>query len=130
MYELPAFVHFILNEFEIPEGLRSSRFGIAHYHHPEIFGVINAMTPQERLLELIEATLFQSQSIDEWEGTALDLERKLKDKESPICEQARDLIRSANTCGNYLGKLKLKYPNRFKYQRTAKKRIWTILRVN
>ena len=124
--ELPAFVHYILCEFEIPDAIRSSRFGIVHYHHPEILGVINAMAPQERLLELIDVALFQSESRDRWEGTALDLERKLKDKESPVCEQARDLIRSPNALGNYLGKLKIKYPNRFKYKHTTNKRIWKI----
>ena len=54
--ELPGFIHFLQN-WEIPEELTDSRFGICAYHHPDIVKVVEEMSPERRLLELIEATV-------------------------------------------------------------------------
>lgn len=127
MSELPALVHYVLHEWEIPEGMHSRRFGVAHYHHPEILGVIDALTGQERLLELIDTEIFHGGTgRRKWIGTALELEKELKHKDSAVCDQARELLSSGNVCGSYLGKLARKYPRRVKQRRTAKERAWVI----
>ena len=75
MAELPAFLHF-LTEWEIPEHLRSERFGIAHYHDPDILREIDALAPEFKLLSLIDTAIFLDGS-NEWTGTSEELERML-----------------------------------------------------
>jgi hypothetical protein len=55
--ELPAFLWF-LERWEIPPELKSERYGITHYHHPELLEAIDRLAPQTRLLWLIDAELF------------------------------------------------------------------------
>ena len=43
--ELPAFVHF-LTTWTIPPELRSSRFGVRHYHHPDLVEAIHSLAPE------------------------------------------------------------------------------------
>jgi hypothetical protein len=74
--ELPAFLNFLL-EWEIPSKLTSERFGIRHFHQPEILQAIDKLAPEYRLLRLIEEELFQSDAADTWEGSAEQLERRL-----------------------------------------------------
>jgi hypothetical protein len=38
--QLPAFIHFILNDFEIPDKWKAPRFGINQYHNKEILGMV------------------------------------------------------------------------------------------
>jgi hypothetical protein len=63
--ELPAFVHF-LTTWEIPPALVSSRFGVAHFHHPELVEAINSLAPEQKLLNLLEVELFPTPAFDAW----------------------------------------------------------------
>ena len=74
--ELPAFLDFLL-QWEIPRELISERFGITHFHHPDILQAINNLAPEYRLLRLIEDELFLPGETDAWEGSAEQLERRL-----------------------------------------------------
>ena len=38
--ELPAFVAYLLDEFEIPEEMKDSRFGVATWHNPELLEIL------------------------------------------------------------------------------------------
>ena len=51
--ELPAFISY-LSSFSIPADLRSDRFGVKHFHHPEILGKLSELEPARQLLELID----------------------------------------------------------------------------
>ncbi len=111
--ELPAFAAF-LAEWKIPENLRSPRFGITHFHHPTFVEVLRSSTPEQRLLELIDAAnIFEvrtglatsSREIAVWEGTALRLEQTLTRESSPVKAQAAKLLTNLNRCGTYLGRL-------------------------
>jgi hypothetical protein len=52
--ELPAFVHFLLHEFEIPTEIRSARFGVRHFHHPHIVAALEDFAPESRAMEMID----------------------------------------------------------------------------
>ena len=51
--QLPGYLDYLLNEFVIPSELQDQRFGIKHYHDPEILASINEMSPEEQLLEIL-----------------------------------------------------------------------------
>jgi hypothetical protein len=52
--ELPAYVHYLLNEHKIRGDLRDDRFGIKAYHHPVVLEALSATTPQTQLLQEID----------------------------------------------------------------------------
>jgi len=47
--ELPAFIEF-LNSWKIPEALISERFGVSHFHHPELIAALSELAPFMQLL--------------------------------------------------------------------------------
>jgi hypothetical protein len=123
--ELPAFLDFLL-QWEIPSKLVSDRFGIKHFHHPEILRAIDNLAPESRLLRLIEDEIFGSDAADVWKGSAEQLERRLCAEESRCRNEARKLFTFNTACGVYLARLHKKDPRRFEYDRHADRRIWTI----
>jgi hypothetical protein len=123
--ELPAFLHF-LTQWEIPLGLVSERFGITHFHHPEILEAIDSLAPEFRLLRLIDEVLFECVAAGEWEGTAEHLERQLCADASKCRNEARKLFTFNTACGVYLSRLAKKNPARFEKDRNADRRSWTI----
>jgi hypothetical protein len=62
--ELPAYAHWLLNEFEIPEellqcdGQDATRFGFASYQHPTLASQLFDDTPAAHLLRLVDAAEF------------------------------------------------------------------------
>ena len=54
---LPTFIHFVEN-YEIPEELTEARFGIQAFHLPELVVVLNVLTHENRLLELMQMKEF------------------------------------------------------------------------
>lgn len=129
--ELPAFLYWLLNEWEIPQALRSERFGIAHFHHPQLVQALDALAPEIRLLDLIDLTLFGEESLEcldgeDWEGTAMELERRLVGSRSDCAYEARRLFTYNSACGVYLGRLRDKHPDRFSERVVHGARIWTI----
>jgi len=43
--ELPAFLYYRTAEFRIPDHLRSGRYEITHFHHPDLVAAIDALSP-------------------------------------------------------------------------------------
>lgn len=124
--ELPAFV-FFLNQFEIPVELRSSRFGITHYHHPELLAALDALSPEERLLEMIDnEVLGKRYNNDVWRGNASSLFSCLTDDGSDCRQEALRLLSHSNSCGTYLGRLQKKYPDRVESRRINGTTEWII----
>jgi len=119
--ELPAFVQALLN-FEIPKELRSSRFGVTHYHNPRILEVLDDSTPETKLLEMIK-----SEIVGPWTGTAAELQSELQGTRSDVRYEAQKLLHWYGATGTYLGRLSKKYPQRFKLTRTSDSRKWEIL---
>jgi hypothetical protein len=55
--EMPAFLDFLMG-LEVPAGLKSGRFGVKHYHHPELSLNLSDDTPEGEFLHLLDhATL-------------------------------------------------------------------------
>lgn len=123
--ELPAFLHF-LTSWEIPQELLSRRFGITHFHHPELLAAIDTLAPEYRLLSLIDRELFAAYAGEIWKGKAEDLERFLCNDDSPCRVEARKLFSFNTACAVYLGRLQKKHPHRVEYHRTGSTRSWTI----
>jgi hypothetical protein len=123
--ELPHFLQFLF-DFKIPTDLVSDRYGITHFHHPDILEAISAMAPETRLLEMIDARLFDSPAPGSWHGTANKLERELTSESSCVRRQAERLLTFHLACGTYLGRLQKRSPDRFESQHTKKGNVWTI----
>jgi len=133
--ELPAMLKFLV-DLEIPDGLRCERFGVRHYHHPEIMRLLNEVAPEVRLLALIDATFFTAPA----GGTGLvkaaprgplamtaeELESGLTGAYAPHSFEARRLLGWSNACGTYLGRLAKVRPDRVQAVRTADARRWQI----
>jgi hypothetical protein len=122
--ELPAFLHY-LTQWKIPRELSSERFGITHFHHPEILKAIDDLAPEFRLLRLIDEEIFKTPAAGVWEGTAEQLERELNSDDCKSRYAARKLFTYNTACGVYLGRLLKKLPDRFERNRDAQ-RVWTI----
>jgi hypothetical protein len=115
--ELPAFVAY-LNQLEIPEALRCPRFGIKHYHHPDLLAAIDVMAPETELLALIDAVFFpdpdptevqarikvQSKSPSELVLSAAEVQSRLLASDLYGYE-AKRLLSWNNAIGTYLGRL-------------------------
>jgi hypothetical protein len=122
--EVPAFLNLLVN-YRIPERLKSERFGVTHFHHPELLASLSEMSPEMRLLAVIDAHLSEGEGpFSGWMGTATELERMLYDSKG--AHEARRLLDWSNATGTYLGRLAKKLPNRVRQERTKSSRIWYI----
>jgi hypothetical protein len=123
--ELPAFLHWLVN-WRMPPELESQRYGVAHFHHPAILAAVDALSPESRLLALIDTAVFAGRTTA-WEGTADALEKELSASDSVVSFEARRLFTFNTACGVYLARLAKKHPGRFRHTRGAECRRWTIL---
>jgi hypothetical protein len=128
--ELPGYLDYVLNAYEIPSELVSQRYGITHYHHPELIKQLLDLAPEMRLFNLIDAEIFKevfpALEYDQWYGTALKLEQRLTDSTSSVQYQARELLSWQGACGTYLGRLRKLFPKRFAYEPKRDQRRWII----
>jgi hypothetical protein len=125
MAELPMFLDLLVN-FKIPAALHSGRFGVKHFQHPGLLAAVNEMSPEMRLMGLIDAALKEKKDhVGRWTGTATDLERMLN--ESAVAFEARRLLDWNNAMGTYLGRLAKKLPKRIRAERTNTTRTWVVV---
>jgi hypothetical protein len=123
--ELPALLDFLLS-WDFPSHLSCQRFGIKHFHHPDLLAAIDTLAPEYRLLNLIDGELFQAYGSDVWNGSAEELERELCCEGSKCRMEARKLLYFNTACGVYLGRLLKRYPDRVERHRDSANRTWTI----
>lgn len=122
--EIPAFLDWIINEFQIPEELRDPRrYGIATWHHPEICSALERLSPEFELLDLIDRA--EIAPVEPWSGTAAELENSLTGC-SFTRDSARRLLTWSGACGAYLARLAKKRPDRVVAARSSKRRAWRI----
>jgi hypothetical protein len=133
--DLPGYLEW-LTRWEIPAELRCPRFGIRHFHHPQIVGPLNMAAPEARLLSLIDGALFPEaaglmagmvKKQEKIEGTAEEIERMLTGIASLCAFEARKLLPWSGACGTYLGRLAKKQPERVESIRSATERRWILL---
>lgn len=122
--ELPAFIHYLLEAHEIPGELRSDRYGVAHWHHPELAEALESLSPEAHFAQLLLRWLPPR---DHWTGTADQLRTELTGHDD-TARDARDLLRWMNACGTYLGRLAQRGHPLLEIQqrRTAFSREWVI----
>ena len=89
--QLPHFLYYLRCCWEIPKELVSQRYGILHYHHPDILETLGSLAPEHKLLELIETALFSSPAPGSFEGTAAELEHELTKEGSEVRRAASQL---------------------------------------
>jgi Family of unknown function (DUF5906) len=119
MQELPYYIFYLLNS-QVPSELVSDRYGVTHYHHPEIMDQLYQLTPEFALVEL-----FRAADIEYWEGGARELEIKLFNNENTK-RRAQQLLDYAPNLVTYLKRLHDKKPGIVGYRRAASGGIWTI----
>jgi hypothetical protein len=124
MSELPAFLHYLLNEYDPPIKMGDSRYVVSGWHHPELAAALHHLSPAAALLALID-TLVPWNGSDEWEGTAEELRRALF-ADNNTATDAKRLLEWPQACGNYLGILARKQPERVRQHRTGEQRRWII----
>ncbi len=122
--ELPAFVHFLLSEFQIPEDMRSTRFGVHHYHNPEIADLLKQFEPHLRFKELLDAHFFKDGKEPLSRLPASEIQRQLEN--GAYGSQARQLLPHSTACGQYLARLAKEEPSRFEKTRAKGYTFWTL----
>ena len=140
--ELPAYAHWLLNEFSIPLPIRSDRFGVAAWSHPPLALDLFDDTPAAHLLEIIDAaaisdlgcapaplweleSMWKGEAGAGWQGRATDLERILLDSTCSTSRQATRLTREV-PLDRLLCRLHADMPDRVEYHRTNRARTWVI----
>jgi hypothetical protein len=125
--QMPAFADMLLS-LEIPEQLRSRRYGVKSYLAPDIAQILFEGEPESHLLLLIDMVIWSNDAPrTAWKGNAEELKMLLTADDSPVRATAVKLLgQFANCCGQFLGRLEKRMPGRFSKARTGTKRDWLI----
>jgi hypothetical protein len=125
--ELPAFLYWLINDFQIEDSWRNTRFGIKTFHHPTLLTELEELTPAIALLGLIDTADIWDAGNNEWEGTAREL-RTLLIANQKTGRDAQRLLEWSNACGQYLNDLAEIRGERVKHIRTHDQRRYEIYR--
>jgi hypothetical protein len=137
--EMPGFVHW-LEGWRIPNELVEPRYGIRHFHHPELVELLEDSTPETRFLNLIDRELFGRSTrhgllhpngevqppVEPWVGSALQLEQHLCGSCSSVRREAERLMRYSSACGSMLGRLAQRRPDRVSRRILHGETRWTL----
>lgn len=122
--EIPAFISF-LRSYEIPVDLKNQRYGVSAYQDSNLIWDLADMTPETKLLNLIDNLQPWEAGTAVWEGTSAELEIKLREKDKT--GMVRDLMSFSTACGVYLQSLSLSRPKRVSSDRKDNgSRVWKI----
>ena len=119
MAELPFFLFDLLNG-EISADYASERYGITHYHNPDVMEIISELAPEEQLLELLYAA-----EITSFQGSARELKQRLVNHPT-VGREATKLLDWHQNCGAYLGRLRKKQPTHFTDRHSRMGTVWLI----
>lgn len=123
--ELPAFIHYLLHDFSIPETMRHERFGVVHYHNPEVVELLQQFEPHIRFREALDGTLFKHGIEPVTRKSAAEIQSDLIN--GPFGQYVRPLVSYPTACGQLLAKLAKEEPDRFSSTMSKGNRRWTIL---
>ena len=126
--ELPHFLHWLTNVWEVPKAL-VGRFGVPHFCHYEIERELFTLSPNQRLWDLIRRYI-ESRSIDGmkpiWFGGAKMLQNGMTSESSPLSDKDKKMIPAWNWLGHRLKQLAKQYPDAFSFKRARDYNEWTI----
>lgn len=121
--EIPAFLDFLLNRYELPEKyVDPRRYNVATFHHPVIKECLESLSPEAELMELIDLVLFDGFNDGPVWISASDLENKIL--ASSHHRRAERIFTYNQSCAKYLHRLSQKLPGRVRKARTAAERGW------
>lgn len=107
--EIPALLY-QLQKTPIPKDLRDHRYGVKTYHHPGLKNALQKLSPEERLLNIIDGCDFFDGFTTRREGTAFEIEKELKNHDKN--GDAQKLFSFNTACGTYLARLATNRPER------------------
>lgn len=125
--ELPAFLHFLLEEYRIPQHVQdpSKRYAVMSYHNPDILALLNEDSAEASLIHKIDteaanAMFFETFAEDAgatpWEGTAQELHSLLADTGSSNAQiRFRQICPSPRTLAAQLRSLAKSHSTRVLY---------------
>ena len=154
--ELPAFVHWLLHEFEIPPALRGSRFGMITIQSPDLMREMFEESKWGEMLELIDHAKWNYegrmlnlweyvQQLEEkgsvlagevkeaggvpmiWVGSAMDLKHALCADHCTVHREAQGLFKF-HCPKRLMGRLAKDEMGRVKQYRTNEARLWKVSR--
>ncbi len=120
--EIPSFLHFIEN-YEIPEDLQESRFGVKAFQHPELVEILKEMTHENRLMALMEIIVIPENG--SWKGTLEELETALYE-DSTFKRQIEKLLYYPTALLTYIRRLQKAMPERVRAYKSNNKRGWEL----
>jgi len=120
--EIPHFLHFIEN-YEIPEDLQESRFGVKAFQHPELVEILKEMTHENRLMALMEIIVIPENG--SWKGTLEELETALFE-DSTFKRQIEKLLYYPTALLTYIRRLQKAMPERVRAYKSNNKRGWEL----
>ena len=120
--EIPSFIHFVEN-YEIPEELKESRFGIQAFQHPELVEVLKEMTHENRLMELMQIIVIPENGV--WKGTLEQLETQLLE-DSTYKRQLEKLLYYPTALMTYMRRLQKSMPERVRHFKSNGKTMWEL----
>jgi hypothetical protein len=123
--ELPGFIHDLL-EWDVPQEIRSDRFGVKAYHHPGLLEQLYQMSAEAQLGELIRAWMDGMGNV-KWTGSATELKAELC-RNFNYGKEAEKLLSFSNATGSLLGRLQKREPEKYTSKRIGKSRdrVWDI----
>lgn len=107
--EIPAFLY-EMEEWQIPDDIRSTRFGVQAWHNPALVKEVDQLSPEWQLLNLIDTVAFFPLGAENFWGTALEVERALR--EADKSGEVSRLLKFSSACGVYLSRLAKKCKER------------------
>lgn len=123
--EIPAFIHWLIFEYEIPDGYSDPRrYNVKTFHHPELRESLEQLSPESDLLDLLDVVFSgEFQRLETINLTAAKIESRLRNNHD---RRAERILTFRNSCGTYLGRLAKKRPERVTQHRTESERLWQI----
>lgn len=103
--ELPMFLYH-LRRWKIPEKIGHKRYGVVSYKSPKLVESMTSISSEWKLWSLIEMYVFADRQKLQWEGTAPELEKFLRDQVKN--ENLHQLFFYPGACGQYLRALSTK----------------------
>lgn len=147
--ELPAFAHWLMTEWTMPEALQGARFGMISVQAPDLMREMFEDSPSGELLELIDQARWEVAGervnmwtyvagrgdavkfgdIDKtgrvWQGSSHELKALLTDEGCSVCGDVRGLLK-VTRIDRLLGRLKKEEPLRVEQHRTKIARLWRV----